>query len=240
MNKYLKYILLRGRSTVIDTTNRLKSRKAIFESIYKKGGWRNNESVSGSGSKVTSTKEIISFLPIIFKTHDIRSVLDIPCGDFNWMQHVPMEGIKYFGSDIVELLISYNQKKYSTENKSFFVADVTADALPTVDLILCRDCFVHFSNRDVVSGLRNILRSKSKYLLTTTFPEHRNKNVVTGNWRPLNLQEAPFNLPKPMSIFFEGYKEDNGQYCDKALGLWDIKELENYNNVSRIAGGMGI
>jgi 2-polyprenyl-3-methyl-5-hydroxy-6-metoxy-1,4-benzoquinol methylase len=226
MNKYLKYILIKGRSTLIDTANRLKSNKTIFEDIFEKGGWQNNESVSGSGSTLQNTRRIIQLLPDIFQEYNIKSVLDIPCGDFNWMRQVSMENIKYTGCDIVEKIVVNNNQKHLSPQRSFYTADITRDELPCVDLIFCRDCLVHFSNRDVLKALTNILKSRSRFLLTTTFPEHQNQNIVTGNWRPLNLQSAPFNLPQPLKIFFEGCDEVNGQYSDKALALWDNDTLK--------------
>jgi 2-polyprenyl-3-methyl-5-hydroxy-6-metoxy-1,4-benzoquinol methylase len=226
MNKYLKYILKKGRSTLIDTANRLKSHKTIFEDIHKNGGWRNDESVSGSGSMLRNAKNIVELLPIIFQQYNIRTVLDIPCGDFNWMKQVRLDEVKYIGCDIVGKLVENNQRKHSDKQLSFFVADITEDVLPRVDLILCRDCLVHFSNKDVLRALRNVIKSGSSFLLVTTFPDHENRDIVTGNWRPLNLQSPPFNLPEPVRIFFEGCDEVDGQYKDKALALWNINTLK--------------
>jgi 2-polyprenyl-3-methyl-5-hydroxy-6-metoxy-1,4-benzoquinol methylase len=226
MNKYLKYILKKGRSTLIDTANRLKSHKTIFEDIHKNGGWRNDESVSGSGSMLRNAKNLVELLPIIFQQYNIRTVLDIPCGDFNWMKQVRLDEVKYIGCDIVGKLVENNQRKHSDKQLSFFVADITEDVLPRVDLILCRDCLVHFSNKDVLKALRNVIKSGSSFLLVTTFPDHENRDIVTGNWRPLNLQSPPFNLPEPVRIFFEGCDEVDGQYKDKALALWNIDTLK--------------
>jgi 2-polyprenyl-3-methyl-5-hydroxy-6-metoxy-1,4-benzoquinol methylase len=226
MNKYLKYILKKGRSTLIDTANRLKSHKTIFEDIHKNGGWRNDESVSGSGSMLRNAKNIVELLPIIFQQYNIRTVLDIPCGDFNWMKQVRLDEVKYIGCDIVGKLVENNQRKHSNKQLSFLVADITEDVLPRVDLILCRDCLVHFSNKDVLRALRNVIKSGSSFLLVTTFPDHENRDIVTGNWRPLNLQSPPFNLPEPVRIFFEGCDEVDGQYKDKALALWNIDILK--------------
>jgi len=46
--------------------------------------------------------------------------------------------------------------------------------------------------------LRNIRRSGSAYLLVTTFPDRKeNVDIITGNWRPLNMEKPPFNFPRP-------------------------------------------
>jgi hypothetical protein len=93
-----------------------------------------------------------------------------------------------------------------------------------VDLVLCRDCLVHLSSKDAVAALRNLKRSGSTYLLATTFPEHTdNPDVITGYWRPINLELPPFALPRPMLMINEGCPERGG--ADKSLGLWRIADL---------------
>jgi hypothetical protein len=97
---------------------------------------------------------------------------------------------------------------------------------PAADLLLCRDCLVHLSFADIDKALRNIRRSSLAYLLTTTFPaESVNADIVTGDWRPLNLQAAPFNLPTPVELINEGCTEGDGAFADKSLGLWRIRDL---------------
>lgn len=223
MNRYLRYLLLRGRAKVFDFRNSFRSRQRIFEELYRNGGWGDNETRSGTGSTLRNTQKIVQLLPALLKKYNIHSILDIPCGDFNWMKEVDLGNVTYVGADIVPELISGNKGKFENHLCSFFVADVVTDTLPQADLILCRDCLVHLSNDDVFDALRNIRRSGAKYLLATTFPRHDNMNIVTGSWRPLNLQKHPFNLSEPVEILYEDYVEMGDQYSDKALGLWEVK-----------------
>lgn len=73
---------------------------------------------------------------------------------------------------------------------------------------------------NTVKALKSIRESGSRYLLTTTFPG-KNRDIVTGQWRKLNLQADPFNLPAPLKLFSEQCTEPGGE--DKALGLWALK-----------------
>ena len=50
-------------------------------------------------------------------------------------------------------------------------------------------------------------------------------DIVTGDWRPLNLQDKPFNFPSPILIINENCTEDGGEYSDKSMALWDISKL---------------
>ena len=56
-----------------------------FEMIYNDNFWESNESSSGIGSEIKNTKEVLRAIKLIIKQYKIRSIIDIPCGDFNWM-----------------------------------------------------------------------------------------------------------------------------------------------------------
>ena len=195
----------------------------IFDEIYQNNVWGDDESISGHGSRLDRTAKLRAALPSLIRKYDCQSLLDIPCGDFNWMQSLGLE-IEYIGADIVRDLIARNQEKYTSAHRKFVRQDILRDPLPAVNLILCRDCLVHFSNVDVMTALKNIRASGSKYLLATTFPERlRNEDIATGEWRPINLCQRPFNLPSPIELVDDTV--DEPLYREKNLGLWKISAL---------------
>jgi 2-polyprenyl-3-methyl-5-hydroxy-6-metoxy-1,4-benzoquinol methylase len=200
--------------------------REVFTAIYRKNAWGGKESVSGTGSDSAQTRVVVREISAILTEFDVSSMLDIPCGDFNWMKDVKLENVHYTGADIVGDLVAKNTARYARAGVSFRILDVLGDALPRVDLVLCRDCLVHFSERDVFLALRNICRNDSKFLITTTFTgRERNVTIATGEWRPLNLQAAPFSLPEPLRIVHEGCMEFDGAFRDKALALWRISDI---------------
>ena len=81
-----------------------KPTEDIFTEIAKENFWTESESVSGIGSAMAQTAEIRRHLPDVFFRFNIQSMLDIPCGDFNWMQHIDLANIQYTGGDIVKNL----------------------------------------------------------------------------------------------------------------------------------------
>jgi len=193
----------------------------LFLDIYKTNFWRDAESRSGTGSNLTNTKKLVDELPALFRTLEVTSILDIPCGDYYWMQKVPMHGIQYTGADLIEDIIKDNKQKHPRVN--FIQLDLLVDTIPYADLIIMRDCLVHFPNDDVFRALNNVYESASKYFLSTTFPNHSNKeDIGMGKWRPLNLQDAPFNLPEPLIIINEGLR---GDCDDKSMAVWSIDQL---------------
>jgi hypothetical protein len=95
--------------------------KNIFQEIYKKNTWKNNESVSGPGSTLHSTHVIRLHLPLLLKKYGIGSIFDAPCGDCNWISTIfsEIEFIDYIGGDIVPELIKLNNYKYSNTRRKF-------------------------------------------------------------------------------------------------------------------------
>ena len=187
-------------------------RKALYTQIYKSNGWGGNESRSGKGSDVSLMTPVIERLPALFREYRIQTVLDAPCGDFNWMKAVDLSEISYIGGDIVSELIE-NNKKYEKDNIKFRQMDIVEDSLPEVDLIICRDGLVHFSDKDIFRALSNF---NCKYLLMTTFPEKKNKGPEAA-WRPLNFEYPPYDLGPPLELINEGIE---GRHSDKSQGLW--------------------
>jgi hypothetical protein len=158
----------------------------------------------------------------------VRTILDAPCGDFNWMRDVLAErDVFYTGVDIVDELIARNIQAHRTPRCRFMCGDMTRIDLPEADLVLCRDGLVHLSFADARAAIRNLRRSRSRYLLVTTFIDRsKNEDVPTGGWRTLNLEAPPFSFPSPLALVDERCTHTGGIYRDKRLGLWELASLE--------------
>lgn len=199
-----------------------------FTKIYRHNVFRGGESRSGEGSNLLQTEVIRREIPLLLERIGVRTMLDAPCGDFNWMQHTNIVLDLYIGVDVVEELIAEDMRRYSTATRRFLCLDIIGDQLPHTDLVFCRDCLVHLGFGHVRKALRNFQLSGAKYLLTTTFPGSKtNIELEAGDiWRPLNLERPPFNLPPPMKLVNEGCTENEGAFADKSLGLWLLQELQ--------------
>jgi len=201
--------------------------QATFTAIFTANAWGNAESVSGPGSSEGRGEDFRRELVALLRDRQVRSLIDAPCGDFNWMKHVLADwSMSYTGVDIVEALIARNVERHASETCRFLCADFTRVDLPRADLILCRDALVHLSFADAQAAIRNFRRSGSRYLLATTFiGRTSNQNVPTGDWRPLNLQSPPFRFPTPIALVDERCTHTDGIYRDKRLGLWELASL---------------
>jgi SAM-dependent methyltransferase len=202
-----------------------RSHKDIFSNIYRDKSWGGDESASGPGSTRARAETFVPDVIALLKSLNIRTLLDAPCGDFNWAGAVADAVESYVGVDVVPELIAANAQSAGGGAGAplrFLCADLTRDPLPRADLILCRDCLVHFSFADIRAALRNFRRSGATWLLTTTFidPNRRNENIRSGGWRPLNLEQPPFRFPPPVALIDERCEHSGGVCRDKRLGLW--------------------
>lgn len=195
-------------------------KKDIFTDIYLNNNWKSSESKSGFGSELKSTKVLREELPLLFKKYNIKSILDIPCGDFNWMKEVDLTNISYIGADVIDEIIVDNKNKYP--DKNFLVLNLIEDNLPNVDLIFVRDCLGHLCEKDCLKAIQNIKKSGSKYLCTTSFPRlEKNKDITNGSWRPINLLISPFKM-NPIYLINEDCRESFPHYNDKCMLLFNL------------------
>jgi hypothetical protein len=192
-------------------------RKFIFYLIYKTNHWnryqkinKNNILVSGPGSIPGSiqTKNIIDNLDFFIKKNNIKSILDMPCGDFSWMQDLIKKNnyINYTGYDIVEDIIFYNNKKYSKNNISFFCKDIVNETnFNNFDLVFIRDFFIHIDYVSINKILDNIKRSKVKFIACSNNNNAiNNKDIAVGQHRKINLTIEPFYMNEIFYAFSEG------------------------------------
>lgn len=197
-----------------------------FERIYSTNLWSDPSTRSGTGSSLDSTRVVRRDLPRALRQLDSRVLLDAPCGDFIWMQHVDLSGIEYIGGDIVPSIVTDDQNLYGNETRRFIEVDLTRDELPDADVLLCRDCLVHLSYANIRAVLANIARSKVRYILMTSFPGRGdNKDIEDGDWRPLDFEAAPFFFPPPVLTILEECEEEEGSYADKSLVAWRVADI---------------
>ncbi|MDR0788185.1 MAG: glycosyltransferase [Gemmatimonadota bacterium] len=219
-----------GEELPIDATslipNETKRSAAAFRSMGRVYQSYGDESVSGPGSSLESTGEIRMRLPLLLETLGVRSILDAPCGDYNWMQTVRLGIEEYFGVDVLPEVIARNQRHYGGNGRQFRCVDLRKDPLPRAELIFCRDLLVHLSFEECAQVLRNFRTTGAKYLVTTTFTNPRvNEDTSGGAWRTLNLELAPFHFPPPALKIMELCREGGGRYMDKALGVWELASV---------------
>lgn len=196
-----------------------------FDLLHRLGVYHHPDSFSGPAATLDETAQLRAALPRIIAERGIETMLDIPCGDFAWMRHVDLH-VDYTGADVVPELVNANQKRYGNETRRFVLLDATKDRLPRVDLIHCRDLLIHLSLADCRAALENFIASGSRFLLTSHFAARTaNDEIVSGDFRPINLTAPPFRFPPPLEVISEESRLGEGAFTDRSMALWKLADL---------------
>ena len=193
LGRLQEFLDRRGRS------GKLRSR---FTTVYDKALWGEYESRSGEASVRGSPWVSIAGEAIAKAVHEhnVRSINDIPCGDFNWMPDVlaTFSNLQYTGFDIVKPALARNKDRHP--KYEFRLLDITTSVPPAADLILCKDLLNHLADVDVKRAISNIRRSGSKFLLASNNPGFENTPLpeTAGASRYLDITAPPYNFRQPL------------------------------------------
>ena len=128
--------------------------------------------------------------------------------------------IKYLGVDIVEDLIQENKSKYQNENIKFSAGDiVNFEVKEKYDLVIVRDLLIHLDNTDIKKILNNLKKMNVKYLAINNYEINKNRDVIIGQHRQVNILIEPYNFPKPIFSF-------NDYAKDKFIYIYDISKIK--------------
>ena len=192
-----------------------------FREAYRSRAWVSSKdqlSRSGLGSETSATRTIVEALPALLVRLGCETLLDVGCGDWNWMREVRLP-CDYIGIDIVPEVIEAN-RRFERVGVAFKVGDAIQGHLPEADVVLCREVLFHLSFRDSLAALTNI-RAAGRWLLATSDAGiWFNSDIATGDYRRVNLERAPYRLPRPRAVI-----SDEGVCRGRVLALWATTDL---------------
>ena len=170
----------------------------IFDNIYKNKSWGEGSiegGSSGSGSSPEVNKSYISFLSSFIKENNIKSIVDVGCGDWQIMSLLNTDNIHYKGYDVSKKIIDYNNKIHKKTNIEFYVEDLDKKSnYERGDLLICKDVLQHLS----YSKINNILSQLNKYkyviIINDIVQDTNNSDIDNGGYRSLDIQKQPFNI----------------------------------------------
>jgi len=216
-------------------------RRLFFHRIFAARDWPADDpsytglKASGPGSTLRNAQNIIAILhSVITYTKSVLhkstvSVLDVPCGDLQWMPYVldARSDVQYTGADIVPDIIAHHRKKFwRLRNAEFMELDVVSTRLNrSFDIVLVRDLLQHLWLTDAVMALQQLSESGSRFLLTTTFPDTTvnvevDKDALGGRKSSYNLERPPFSLQSPVCSSYDW----NVEY----VALWKLPLKQIY------------
>lgn len=184
------------------------------------------ETMCGAGSTLANTVSVRLWLPQIMKRLGVHVLIDVPCGDFNWMSRTDLSAVSYIGVDYdgehcaAARARMCDPPSFAPISKVIVERDAVTEDLPKADAMLCREFLQHLPNVAVRAVLRNFMASGSQWLLATSHDNSVNQNIaVAGDFRRLNLTAAPFNFPSPSKWI----EDEPGS--GRILGLWAREDV---------------
>lgn len=171
-------------------------------------GWKQQElgrreSMSGPGSALAAAAPTLALLNQAIAEYEIASILDLGCGDWNWMQRASWRSdpaVRYEGWEAHEGLVARLNAQFAGPNVRFRLADIITEPLPPSDLVICRDVLFHLPVRLAIRLLER-LRASGRFLLATSFLDQPANDDIQNylpipNWgfHLINLDVAPFDL----------------------------------------------
>lgn len=165
-----------------------------FNIIYSNNIWNNNNNnipLSGPGSSLDNTKELILYLNNL---KGFNSCLDIGCGDLTWISKTKLFNENYIGIDVSDYIIEKNKKKFN--DMKFYSINAVNGKLFNAELFICRDVMFHLNKEDNIQLLKNIGNYKFKYIILTSSNCRNNIFDLNNNdhFCPINLEISPFNF----------------------------------------------
>lgn len=166
--------------------------KAAFEEIYRSNAWGAG---SGLGSLSDATYAYRDYLQSFLAMNNVRSVLDIGCGDWQFSQHIDWGTIDYLGVDVSETALA-RARAHERANIAFRLMDATRDDLPAVDLVILKDVMQHWPNAAIDAFLPKLARCRWALITNRQIPNDPtiNADIALGNVRSIDLMRAPFLL----------------------------------------------
>ncbi len=209
-----------------------------FASIFREGSWH-AEVKSGEGSIPSRNRRYMKILRDFLREKQIKSVVDLGCGDWSFSRQIDWSGIDYLGIDIVPELIDSLNERFGRPGVCFRRDNIVTCSLPQADLAISKDVLQHLPS-PLVSQYIERLRSFKYAILTNDrlkydarswrrlwrlveTPVKPNIEIEPGGWRLLRLNDPPFQLGAKVLADLP-YWATNGIHRKEVL-LWTNPEL---------------
>ncbi|WP_431282439.1 hypothetical protein ACQW02_24015 [Humitalea sp. 24SJ18S-53] len=178
--------------------------RTTFERIYEKNEWGS----SGPGSDPFVNIGYRGFLETFMRMNDVRSVVDVGCGDWQYSRFLNLDHINYRGFDVVSNLIETNTRNYARKGVSFALMPEDKSKLPAADLLIMKDvlqhlpdALIHEYHTEVFPRFRWVLLTNSWKKLNTP----RNIEAPVGGFRCLDVAAPPYRFKG--AYVFEAWAE---------------------------------
>ena len=191
----------------------------VFTTIYETSVWgRKSVSAeykvnSGTGSAVEYNKKYIQFLKKFITDRNIKTVVDLGCGDFRCGSLIYNElVISYTGYDVYKKIVEAHQKNFPLPKYNFIHLDFCnqKEKIISGELCILKDVLQHWSLENITTFLDYLVSIKKfKYiLLINCYSQTQdNTDIVNGKFRPLSCNFLPLKKYNPKKLYNYKTKE---------------------------------
>jgi hypothetical protein len=182
-----------------------------FDEVYKQRMWKQGNSHSGLGSEGLPAERYIALVKEYAALHQLRTVVDGGCGDFQVGSKLAPSFEWYTALDVSPRIVAINKQRYADlvrKNVTFATADMTAATFPDADLVLIRQVLQHLTNAQIGKILANLEASHWRRVLITESVHAPDNNLSPNLDLPSHtvrtrisldsgvfLDKPPFSLP---------------------------------------------
>ncbi len=163
----------------------------LFDTVYETNMWGNG---SGSGSKEGLLRGYMMFLQDFLRKHEIHTIADVGCGDWQFSKNIDWGHASYTGYDVASFVINANNARYAKENINFVHYNGDFAQIQPADLLICKDVLQHLPNAKIHDFIA-ILPKFTYALIANDISEHVNADILPTQYRALDLRKPPFELP---------------------------------------------
>ena len=157
------------------------------------------EFICGGGSTIRCAEKIMSFIKQVIAYYDVSTVNDAGCGNQNWIHRCV--DCEYRGFD-----------KYEWPNSTQI--DISKEAMPKADLIICRHVLIHMPYHEVESALK-LFSESAPLLMASTYAEDDMRKIKPAVPSTIGVRmDLTKWIGEPLAITDD---------CDDSrLGLWEL------------------
>jgi hypothetical protein len=199
--------------------------ETVFTEIYQKGVWGNNNNneyhgSSGGGSDISfNIDTYVPFLKKFIKENNIKSVVDLGCGDFRCGPFIYEDlNVVYTGYDVYKKVVDYNSKQHDLPKYTFKHLDFCnkKEEIISGDLCIIKDVIQHWCLADIYTFLDYLVYSKKfKYILLVNCCNQisDDTDILNGGGRPLSCNFLPLKKYNPKKLYNYHTKEVSVIQC---------------------------
>jgi trans-aconitate methyltransferase len=182
----------------------------VFGAIYAGDRWTGG---SGPGSRPDFCRPLVRWLSRYIRDNGIRSVVDLGCGDFQWMpQVISATGVSYTGLDVYEPLVTSHRAAWPDHRFEVFdVCLAGPAAIPAGDLYWAKDVLQHWPS-DTIAGFLDrffAARPAAHLVVCNCSGQASDVRVLDDRWHfaPLDGHRPPLAAFSPERLFRWGGKD---------------------------------